>query len=583
MRVQFRQTLPVTGLLISILLSAGYTSAAMAQVSAAAPLAEMPAILSDQKVMAEYPLPDYSYAGYGFGLAPLPSETGTIINVTDHGVIPDDNKDDAKALLKALAAADAVQGRVTIRFPKGRIQIGEVIPLTRSELVLDGMGDEGGGTELYFPRPLKIVDSPERQNELREYLKREDKYERQPDQNINFLFTEYSWSGGFLFVGPKDTRPVSYDGSKDKRDPVLTDAVMGKQFERTLTVKDAKKLKVGQVVQLQWFSVDGEQSAVLKSLYGDLSKWNDAQTQKSMKLAIGSHHWTFPNRPTVGQSTRITAIKGNKVTIGDPLLHDVNTAQPAVFADWQHLTNVGIQNMKLTFPQNPSFGHHLEQGYNGIYLTGLYDGWVKNLTIENADSGILTDNAASITIADVATTGEHTAHYSVHVGAVHNVLVKDMRVENPVIHPVSVNTRSSRSVYQRAVVLRDAVLDQHSGSNHQNLFDQLTLNVKPQKGADNRWAYRLWLAGGAPYWKPGHGLMNTHWNIRLNIAEGPAEGESVKLTSGLEGPGARLVRIYGNRPVEIDYAPTAYIEDTNDKATMVPSLYDYQLAKRRKK
>jgi hypothetical protein len=545
--------------------------------------AAMPAILSDKAVMAEYPLPDYSYAGYGFGLAPLPTDPGTIINVTDHGVVADDGKDDAKAVLKALAMADSIQGRVTLRFPKGRIQIGEMIPLERSELVLDGAGEGANGTELYFPRPLKIVDKSNAQDELRDYLKREDKYQREPDQNIDTLFTEYSWSGGFLFIGPKGTRPVSYDGSKDKRDPVLTPALSGKQFGRTITVANAKALKVGQVVQLQWFSENGPDSQILKSLYGDLSKWNAAQTNKAMELKVGSHHWTFPNRPVVGQSTRIAAIKGNVLTLGDPLLHDVSAAQPAVIADWQHLTNVGIQNMRLAFPDNPWFGHHLEQGYNGIYMTGLFDGWVKNVTIHNADSGILTDNAASLTIASVTTTGEHKAHYSVHVGAVHNVLVKDLRVENPVIHPVSVNTRSSRSVYQRAVVLRDAILDQHAGSNHQNLFDQLTMYVKPKKSPDGQWTYRLWEAGGAPYWKPGHGLMNTHWNIRLNITEGPAESEMVKITSGLEGPGARIVRVYGNRPLEVSYLPTAYIEDTNEMATTVPSLYDYQLAKRKKR
>jgi hypothetical protein len=558
-----------------------YPTLAAAQTSA--PVARLPAILADKNVMAEQPLPDYSYAGYGFGIAAIPTDPGTVINVTDHGVVPDDDKDDAKAVLKALAAADKVAGRVTLRFPKGRVQIGEMIPIERSELVLDGTGEGAGGTELYFPRPLKIVDASNRQDELREYLKREDKYQREPEQNIDFLFTEYSWSGGFLFIGPKDTRPVSYDGSKDKRDPVLTAAVVGKQFERKLTVANPKALKVGQIVQLQWFSVDGPNSQILKSLYGDMTKWNAAQTDKSLELKIGSHHWTFPNRPVVGQSTRITAIKGKTVTLGDPLLHDVSAKQPADIANWEHLTNVGVQNMRLTFPDNAWYGHHLEQGYNGIYMTGLFDGWAKNLVIHNADSGILTDNSASLTIANIATTGEHKAHYSVHVGAVHNVLVKDLRVENPVVHPVSVNTRSSRSVYQRAVVLRDAVIDQHSGSNHQNLFDQLSMTVKPKKDANGNWTYPLWVSGGAPYWKPGHGLMNTQWNIKLNVDGGPAEGETVTVTSGLEGPGANIVGLHGNRPIEIDYKPTPYIEGTNQPVIKIPSLYEYQLAKRKKR
>jgi hypothetical protein len=533
------------------------------------------------------PLPDYSYAGYGFGIAKLPSDTGTIIDATAHGVIADDGKDDAKALLKALAAADAMSGKVTIRLPKGRIQIGEIIPLTRSNLVLDGAGDEAGGTELYFPRPLKIVDKSDQQAELRDYLVREDKYQREPDQNIDFLFTEYSWSGGFLFVGPKGTRPASYDGRKDKRDPVLTDAVAGKQFTRTLTVKNAKALKVGQVIQLQWFSGDGPKSAILKSLYGDIEPWNAKQIDKAMKLSVGSHHWTFPNRPVVGQSTRITAIKGNSITIGDPLLHDVRTDQPAVVADWQHLTHVGIQNMKFTFPMSPWLAHHLEQGYNGIYFTGAFDGWAKNLTFENADSGILTDNAASLTLADITTTGEHKAHYSVHVGAVHNVLVTGLRVENPVVHPVSVNTRSSRSVFHRTTVLRDAVIDQHSGSNHQNLFDDITLHVAFDRVRvpvmeGMPFTYRLWEAGGAPYWKPGHGLYNTQWNIRLLFDDPLPKNARVALTSGLEGPGAYLAGFSSNRSLAIDYAPTPYVEGLNS-APAILSLYDYQLAQRRKK
>lgn len=545
--------------------------------------APMPAILFDKALIAEQPLPDYSYAGYGFGVAAIPTDPGTIINVTDYGVVPDDNKDDAKAMLKALAAANTINGRVTLRFPKGRIQIGEIIPIERSELVLEGAGEDMVGTELYFPRPLKIVDKSSRQNKLRDYIKRENKYQQEPDQNIDFLFSEYSWSGGFILIGPKEKSPVSYDSGQDKRDPVLTPALSGKQFQRRLQVTNPKALKVGQVVQIQWFSGDGPNSMILKSLYGDLTQWNDAQTDKSLELKIGSHHWTSPNRPVVVQSTRIMAIRGDIITLGDPLLHDVSAKQPADVADWEHLTNVGVQNMRLTFPYSPWYGHHLEQGFNGIYITGLFDGWAKNLTIKNADSGILTDNAASLTISNITTTGEHKAHYSVHVGAVHNVLVQNLRVENPVVHPVSVNTRSSRSVYQRAVVLRDAGIDQHSGSNHQNLFDQLTLNIKPKKGANGRWTYRLWEGGGAPYWKPGHGLMNTHWNIRLNIVAGPAEGETVDIVSGLEGPGARIVSLYGNRPLEVSYTPTAYIEGTNDSATGTPSLYDYQLAQRQKK
>ncbi len=534
----------------------------------------VPAILAS-------PMPDYSFAGYGFGIAAIPTDTGTVIDAADFGVVPDDGMDDAKALLKALEAASKIQGRVTVRLPKGRIQIGEIIPLARGLLTLAGSGSEDGGTELYFPRPLSIVDDPARDMELHDYLLREDKYQVEPDQNINFLFSEYSWGRGFLAVGPKGTRPVSYDGTKDKRDPVLTRALAGKQFGQTLTVADASKLKVGQVVQLQWFSDDGPDSPILHSIYGDFASWNDVQTDESRKLNVGSHHWTFPNRPVVVQPTRIVAIKDNRITLGDQLLHDVSPSQRAVIADWEHLEEVGIQDMRLTFPENPWFGHHLEAGYNGIYMTGVFDGWINNLVISNADSGILTDNAGSLTISNIVTKGEHRAHYAVHVGSVHNVLVSDLLVENPVIHPVSINTRSTHSVFRRATVMREAAIDQHSGSNHQNLFDQLTLHIGPQD-ADGVYRYRLWNGGGAPYWKPGHGLYNTQWNIKLVMPETVPQDAVVTISSGLEGPGARIIGMHANRAIAIAYTPTPIEQGTNQSLTTVPSLYDYQLTRRLK-
>lgn len=531
--------------------------------------AKLPDILSDPEVAKANPLPDFSYAGYGFGLAPIPAHAGTIVDVTDHGAIPDDGLDDTKAVLRALAAANAVKGKVTLRFPKGRIQITEVLRITRSDIVLDGAGNGPGGSELWFPRPLKLIDQSHDYDELRDYLVREKKQQVEPEHNIDYLFTEYSWAGGMILVAPEKSRPVSYDGSKDVRDPVLANGVAGKQFGRTLTVDNAAMLKVGDVVQVQWFSVDGPRSQILKSLYGNTD------------LPIGSHHWTSPNRPVVVQATRVVAVRGKSVTLGDPLLHDVRADQPAVIADWTHLSGVGIQNLRLQFPEAPAFGHHLEQGYNGIYMTGVFDGWVRNLTIDRSDSGILTDNAASLTIADVTTTGDRRAHYSVHVGAVHNVLVKDLKVENPVVHAVSINTRSTRSVFLRSVVDRDAIIDQHSGSNHQNLFDRIVMHIDPKqvKGA---WQYQLWVGGGAPYWKPGHGLYNTLWNAQLVMPGSVPADATVAITSGLEGPGERIVGLHANRKIEIRYNPAPYIEGTGQAVDAAPSLYEYQLARRRR-
>lgn len=531
--------------------------------------AALPKILSDPATIAQHPLPDFSYAGYGFGLKSLPVDTGTIIDVTKHGAIADDDIDDSKAFLAAIAAANAVPGKVTFRVPKGRFIISEILRIERSDFVLEGAGPGVKGTELYFPRPLDMVDKSNEFDELREYLVKENKRQVEKKTNINALFTAYSWSGGFIRTGPAGNRAAPYLETFDKPLPELAKAQSGTRGQQVISANSTAQMQVGQVVQLQWFPVNGEKSAIIKSIYGDTS------------LKIGSHHWTFSKRPLVTQSTRVVAISGNNITIGDPLLHDVSATQPAVIAKWTHLEQVGIQGLRLTFPDSPWFGHHQERGYNGIFFTGVFDSWVRDVHIHNADAGILTYDSASATIRDILVTGNRRGHYAVHVGNAHNILVSDLTVTNPVIHSLSVNTQSTRAVYRRALVTNEPVLDQHAGANHQNLFDQVTFRISPRR-IEGVPTYDAWDGSGAPYWQPGHGRFNTTWNLRVIVEDGALADETVLLRGLDEGPDARIVGVSGNRTFRIDYRPAPYVEALNGSLESVPSLYDYQLAKRRK-
>jgi hypothetical protein len=62
-------------------------------------------------------------------------ETGSRGIACRTGAIPDDGLDDTQAVLRALAAANAEKGKVTLHFPKGRTQITEVLHITRSAAV----------------------------------------------------------------------------------------------------------------------------------------------------------------------------------------------------------------------------------------------------------------------------------------------------------------------------------------------------------------------------------------------------------------------------------------------------------------
>ncbi|MEL6413602.1 MAG: hypothetical protein AAFQ15_01525 [Pseudomonadota bacterium] len=513
-------------------------------------------------------LPDFSYAGYEFGLGTIPNESDITINASSYGVVADDGLDDSAALLKALEAAHAAGGSVTLKLPKGRIVVSEILPITRSNIVLRGAGSGVDGTEIHFPRPLSDIDSSSRLNELRTYLKKYEKRQREPRRNIDELFSEYSWTGGFIWVQKPDTRAASYLEEYDPPIQKLADIRTGKRGERFVRVSSTDSLKAGDALQIQWFNRDGEGGSLLREIYGDTD------------LAIGSHHWTFPDRPLVRQTTRIVAIQGDRVEIGDPLLHNISQSTPAQFSEWQHLEQVGLEDFSITFPNSPYFGHHLERGYNGIYLTSVIDGWVRDVRFRNADSGILSYNSANLTIENIRSEGDRPAHYAVHLGNVHNVLVSDLVVENPAVHSLTFNTQSTKSVYRNATVLNASVLDQHAGANHQNLFDNVTLYVN----ADRRNGlpfYNVWDGSGAGYWQPGHGRFNTTWNLNVIVESGAGREETVKLDGLAEGPGAFIVGVQGNRKFEVDYRPAPKVLSVN-KPPPVPSLYDWQLAKRKK-
>jgi len=524
---------------------------------------QTPKILNDSK---NY-LPDFSYAGYHFGESPIPEANVKIINATDFGVRANDGLDDSKALLKAVKAANAVEGNVILQLPAGRIILSEIVYIERSNFVLKGTGSDENGTEIYCPRPLMYLKDPDALAELREYLTTFDKRQRETENNVDLPFSQYAWSGGFIWTQVPNERVKSYLDKYEPSSNALAKVSSGKMGEHVITVSEIKGLKVGDIVELQLFNKDGENGEIIKDLY------------QGAKVKPGSHHWKFPKLPIVRQQVEIAKISGSKITIKTPLTIAIKPGYQAQLVEWKHLNEVGIEHLRFTFPDIPSVAHHVEPGNNGIFLTRLFNSWVKDVKITNADSGILCEEISNVTIQDIITDGPHMAHYTVTLGGVHNVLVQNLKIYNKTVHPLSFNTFSTKNVYKDCEIFADALLDQHSGANHQNLFDHITVHIAPDKNN----SYLLFGGGGAEYWKPSHGPFSTFWNLNVQV-ENPAEIAKPILLYGMkDGPFARIIGVNGNAKFEVKYEPDAYLEFLNTPLDKIPSLYDYQLKKRLKK
>lgn len=512
-------------------------------------------------------IPDFSYAGYKNGVTEPPTAKGIIVEVAKFGASPNDGQDDSAAVQRAFDAASKIEKPVIIRFESGTYRITRILRIDRSDFVLQGQGAGAEGTELHFPRPLRHVDASTSLDELRTYIQRLNKRQKEPDLNIDEYFSEYSWSGGFIWVQAPDTRPAPYLEEFDPAVDVLSAITAGVRGKTQIEVTDPDNIKAGQIIQLQWLNRTGPDASILKAIYGE------------QHALAGSHHWTFKERPLVRQTVRVESITGDTVKLADALLHDINETLPAHAASWRGLVNIGIEDMHLSFPDSPSFGHHLEEGYNGIYFTSAFDSWARNLKVTNADSALLSYNSANLTFENIVTDGNRTAHYAVHMGNVHNVIAKDLRILNRVRHSLTFNTQSTKCVYHNAEIFIAPVLDQHAGANHQNLFDAVTVHAPAHK-QDGKKVIAIYDGSGAGYWQPGHGGYNTTWNLKILVSGGAHPGDKVMLKGIDEGPMAIIVGIHGNRDFEIDYRPKPLISVLNTRVTEIPSLYDHQLSKR---
>ena len=101
------------------------------------------------------------------------------------------------------------------------------------------------------------------------------------------------------------------------------------------------------------------------------------------------------------------------------------------------------------------------------------------------------------------------------------------------------------------------MLDQHAGANHQNLFDNITLNVDAMRDKNGPY-YPIWDGSGAGYWQPGHGRYNTTWNLKVNVRSGADRKEVVTLGTKPEAANHCSRYRYGNQQKKGAEAPLTF-------------------------
>ena len=404
-------------------------------------------------------LPDYSFAGYRAGAAAIPSP-GVVANVMNFGAVGNGVADDTTAFENAIAAAGNNPSGGAVLIPAGRYMITRILYLRQSNVVLRGAGE--GLTTLYFPKHLREITGK------------------------GGLGSASSWtySGGLIWV---EGFPAGSD--------IATISANADRGDRVIQVSTTSGLAVGNEIRITMTESDGSME---QHIYGD------------------GGSGTAP----VLMSFRISAISGNQVTLDRPLRLNVRTQwSPVVRKLSNFVREVGVEDLAIEFPNRPYRGHFAEDGYNGIFITGSRDCWVRRVKIHNSEGGIYMDKCAYITADQITLSADegtrwypwkaglpnfwYSGHHGIQCRQAEGNLISNFQFlsGSHYLHYFSVEGAVG-CVFTNGSAAHGMNFDHHGGGSHQNLFTQINVGSRSRmydsSGAATAAAYEtFWNISGS--------------------------------------------------------------------------------------
>ena len=459
-------------------------------------------------------LPDYSYAGYHRGERPLP-ELSPAANVKDFGALGDGTTDDTAAFQRALQKA----GGKTVLIPPGRYVITDILEIRDSHTVVKGAGPQQ--TVIYVPKPLEKIRSNMGATTT-----------GQPTSN-------YSWSGGIFWAkGRWDEKTLA---------KVTAPARRG---ETALVVDRADAFQTGDEVCLTLR--DDDSGSLTRHLYagdpGDFSNLGGVRTRWIARIQAVDH-------------------QKRRVVFDRPLRTDVQPEwQPVLHPARSSVEEIGVEHLAFEFPVTPYRGHFTELGYNAVAYSEIRNGWVRDVEIRHADSGLFL-SGANITVTGVVWTSDRqrdrgrnaTGHHGIALGGT-DLLLSDFEFRTKFIHDITM-TRGSAGNVVRSGRGEDLTFDHHKYANHANLFTDL------DAGAGTN----IFLSGGGAKLGLHCGAWSTWWNIRTE--------RPVRFPAGWAPEMIQIIGVRSKDPAVTD-AEGRWFEPITPARLQPRDLYQAQLERR---
>ncbi len=397
-------------------------------------------------------LPDFSFAGYRCGGTPVP-DIPVATDATKHGAKGDGSADDTEAIQAAIDATP----RGAVLLPAGRYVVTRELTIRTGGVVLRGEGP--GRTVLVCPKSLAEVHGA---------------------AVVDATKSKWAFSGGFV------TMRGSSHGSRaaDVAEPA-------KRGDTAIVLSDAAAFKPGDFIRLTMNNA----ASLGRHLHGDRFDAGEA-TFKEKKMFMD---WV----------ARVVAVDGRRVTLDRPLRLDLRPEwEPAAWTWIPQNEDMGVEDLSFEFPGVPKKPHLLEEGFNAIQMSGVVNGWVRNVEFLDCDNGILAGGCRFCLVENVRFTNPRRKDPSGHhamwaTGAAQDCLFTRFEIATRFVHDLTVEGIATGNVFSNGRA-EQLTCDHHSNAPYENLFTNLDAGDPS----------RLYVCGGRGDRGPHTGIHTTFWNLR---------------------------------------------------------------------
>lgn len=440
-------------------------------------------------------LPNFSRAGFAGGDGRFDFNAPRI-DIRDYGAEADDDKDDTKAIERALS--DAKQARGVVWVPEGQWILSR--PLFLDESYVGILGAGSGLTTLFIKRSLSDVSGWNQQ---------------------------LSFSGGFIEMA-----------SREEGETVLGKVTGTHPVEsRVLTVRwqdGETRPRENEWVQLRWHNDEG--NTLTDYLYGGVVPENEAGEEMLKAGEVRVREWA-----------RVKRVQGERVTFFHPVHVPIIPAWKVKLLRAPHVSHVGIKGFKILFKYEAYAGHLKEKGWNAVFARGVVNGWIEDLEIRNADLGVVVNDSRFVTGKKLKMNGRKL-HHALSFSWSSDCVFDSWKIEASHVHGTTISTGAHNNVFSRGFG-KKLKMDAHRRQPFQNLHTQIEIEHGKDEDGQPRDPNKVFSSSG----REGVGLHAAAFNVYWNIYHDFSENSPHKVTFGpfKEWPRALFMGWRGDRQIKI--------------------------------